>query len=42
MQAALEEFKGQVYNEILDKDPMLAERLSSFAEKFAESLTEDV
>lgn len=41
MQAALSEFKAQVYNEIIDKDPMLAERLAGFAEKFAADLTDN-
>lgn len=41
MQAALESFKAQVYSEILDKDPMLAERLAGFAEQFAETFTEN-
>ena len=38
--AAMEEFKAQVYNEILEKDPILAYRLASFAEQFAESIKE--
>lgn len=38
VQLALNEFKQQVFSEISDKDPVLAERLAGFAEGVAEKL----
>lgn len=35
---ALDEFKRQVFNEIMETDPKLAQRLADFAEDFAQSV----
>ena len=39
--AALDKFKLQVFAEIAESDPALAQRLSSFAEEFAERIQDD-